>query len=194
MTGIPLYSDLHPFKLGPGPEGAGPFFPKGAFCLETFGNQCPLSGAAHLMCQVWESSVRATHHFLSEEDIRSLAVYVPQALAQVPVLVVAFSDQGIPVGFMGIDGTRLEMLFLSPDVRGTGLGPAGCSSGASGGTVSPLCASMSRTLKPSISISTWVFRSAAARRPDEQGNPFPLLCMSRRDRRLHCALLPAVLY
>ena len=46
------------------------------------------------LCQVWESSVRATHHFLSEEDIRSLAVYVPQALAQVPVLVVAFSDQG----------------------------------------------------------------------------------------------------
>ena len=38
------------------------------------------------------------------------------------MLVVAFSDQGIPVGFMGIDGTRLEMLFLSPDVRGTGLG------------------------------------------------------------------------
>ena len=74
------------------------------------------------LCQVWESSVRATHHFLSEEDIRSLAVYVPRALAQVPVLVVAFSDQGIPVGFMGIDGTRLEMLFLSPDVRGTGLG------------------------------------------------------------------------
>ena len=35
------------------------------------------------LCQVWESSVRATHHFLSEEDIRSLAVYVPQALAQV---------------------------------------------------------------------------------------------------------------
>ena len=29
------------------------------------------------LCQVWESSVRATHHFLSEEDIRSLAVYVP---------------------------------------------------------------------------------------------------------------------
>ena len=81
------------------------------------------------LCQVWESSVRATHHFLSEEDIRSLAVYVPQALAQVPVLVVAFSDQGIPVGFMGIDGTRLEMLFLSPDVRGTrcvpGLTPPG---------------------------------------------------------------------
>ena len=30
------------------------------------------------LCQVWESSVRATHHFLSEEDIRSLAVYVPR--------------------------------------------------------------------------------------------------------------------
>lgn len=145
------------------------------------------------LCQVWESSVRATHHFLSEEDIRSLAVYVPQALAQVPVLVVAFSDQGIPVGFMGIDGTRLEMLFLSPDVRGTGLGRQ-LLQRASGGTVSPLCASMSRTLKPWISISTWVFRSAAARRQTSRAIPSLSSACPCRDRRLPCALLPAVLY
>ena len=126
------------------------------------------------LCQVWESSVRATHHFLSEEDIRSLAVYVPQALAQVPLLVVAFSDQGIPVAFMGIAGS--------------------CSSGASGGTVSPLCASMSRTLKPSISISTWVFRSAAARRQTSRAIPSLSSACPCRDRRLPCALLPAVLY
>ena len=145
------------------------------------------------LCQVWESSVRATHHFLSEEDIRSLAVYVPQALAQVPVLVVAFSDQGIPVGFMGIDGTRLEMLFLSPDVRGTGLGRQLLQRGIRRYGVTSF-ASMSRTLKPSISISTWVFRSAAARRQTSRAIPSLSSACPCRDRRLPCALLPAVLY
>lgn len=81
------------------------------------------------LCQVWESSVRATHHFLSEEDIRSLAVYVPQALAQVPVLVVAFSDQGIPVGFMGIDAAGWRC-SSSPQTSGTGLGHGAAATGA----------------------------------------------------------------
>ena len=177
MTGIPLYSDLHPFKLGPGPEGPGPFFPKGAFCLETFGNQCPLSGAAHLPVQVWESSVRATHHFLSEEDIRSLAVYVPQALAQVPVLVVAFSDQGIPVGFMGIDGTRLEMLFLSPDVRGTGLGRQLLQRGIRRYGVTSLCVNEQNPQALDFYLHMG-FQVRSRTETDEQGNPFPLLCMS----------------
>ena len=110
-----------------------------------------------------------------EEDIRSLAVYVPQALAQVPVLVVAFSDQGIPVGFMGIDGTRLEMLFLSPDVPGDRSGPAACSSrGIRRYGVTSLCVNEREPSSPRFLFSTWVFRSAAARRQTKQGNPFPL--------------------
>lgn len=81
------------------------------------------------LCQVWESSVRATHHFLSEENIRSLAVYVPQALAQVPVLVVAFSDQGIPVGFMGIDGHQAGDALPLPRRAGDRSGPAAAPAG-----------------------------------------------------------------
>ena len=129
------------------------------------------------LCQVWESSVRATHHFLSEEDIRSLAVYVPQALAQVPVLVVAFSDQGIPVGFMGIDGTRLEMLFLSPDVRGTGLGRQLLQRGIRRYGVTSLCVNEQNPQALDFYLHMG-FQVRSRTETDEQGNPFPLLCMS----------------
>lgn len=78
-----------------------------------------------LICQlttIWEDSVRATHLFLSEAEIQTIKAYVPQALTGVSHLLVAERAQGQPVAFMGIEGPRLEMLFLSPAERGAGLG------------------------------------------------------------------------
>ena len=73
------------------------------------------------LTRVWERSVRATHTFLSEAEVAQIKPYVPQAIAGVGTLVVAEKDDA-PVGFMGVEGGRLEMLFLDPDVRGRGLG------------------------------------------------------------------------
>lgn len=74
------------------------------------------------LLEIWESSVRATHLFLSESEIEKIKEYVPQALTEVPHLIVAEKEPGSPVAFMGIVGERLEMLFLSPTERGKGLG------------------------------------------------------------------------
>ena len=82
---------------------------------------------------IWEDSVRATHLFLSEAEIQTIKAYVPQALTGVSHLLVAERAQGQPVAFMGIEGPRLEMLFLSPAERGRGTGKA-----ASGIRHSPL--------------------------------------------------------
>lgn len=71
---------------------------------------------------VWEASVRATHLFLADADIARIKGYVPQALGDVPRLIVAAQVPGQPVAFMGIAGERLEMLFLAPAARGKGLG------------------------------------------------------------------------
>lgn len=65
--------------------------------------------------------MRATHHFLTELEIQKIKSYVPQAICQVEKLVVAYREQ-VPVGFMGVDGQRLEMLFLAPGVLGQGIG------------------------------------------------------------------------
>ena len=46
---------------------------------------------------VWEHSVRATHHFLSESEILRIRAYVPQAVGGVAQLVAAENQAGEPV-------------------------------------------------------------------------------------------------
>ena len=73
---------------------------------------------------VWEASVRATHLFLSDTEIETIRTYVPQALRGVTHLVVAEREPQHPLAFLGVEGGRLEMLFLAPEERGAGLGRA----------------------------------------------------------------------
>ena len=74
------------------------------------------------LLDVWESSVKATHLFLSADEINNIKQYVPQALKDVPVLVIAENDNGNPIGFMGVADKMLEMLFVSNEYRGQGAG------------------------------------------------------------------------
>ena len=71
---------------------------------------------------VWDSSVRATHGFLTEADIVMLTPLVRQGLREIPLLHILRDAQGTKLGFMGTDGDKLEMLFLRPDARGRGFG------------------------------------------------------------------------
>ena len=87
--------------------------------IEIENRNAPLLGK---LLNIWEQSVRATHQFLSGPEIRRIAEYVPAALREVPVLAAAENAEGEPVAFMGIAGNKLEMLFVSPESRGKGVG------------------------------------------------------------------------
>lgn len=71
---------------------------------------------------VWESSVRATHTFLSNEEIEKIKQYVPQALNGISTLVIDTDKNENPIAFMGIENQKLEMLFVSSEYRGKGIG------------------------------------------------------------------------
>ena len=73
------------------------------------------------LLEVWESSVRATHLFLSDAEIKSIKEYVLQALNKIAHLMIAEDDTDCPVAFMGVEDGTLEMLFISPEERGKGL-------------------------------------------------------------------------
>lgn len=91
----------------------------------TFLNLTPGERSPERIAQLtalWERSVRATHHFLDEAAIQAIAPEVPQALREVPALTVALDEEGTPLGFLGVAGHSLEMLFLDPDHLGQGLG------------------------------------------------------------------------
>ena len=70
------------------------------------------------LLKVWEKSVRATHLFLSDEEVKNIKNYVPQALSGIAHLLIAENEAGMPVAFMGIEDGVLEMLFITPEVRG----------------------------------------------------------------------------
>ena len=74
------------------------------------------------LLNIWEDSVRTTHLFLSDVEINQIKKYVPQAFSDVERLTAAADASGKPVAFMGVTGERLEMLFVAPEVRGTGIG------------------------------------------------------------------------
>ena len=80
------------------------------------------------LLEVWESAVRATHLFLSDDEIGEIRQYVPQALAEIPQLIIARNEDGKTVGFMGIAKQRLEMLFISNENRGKSIGKAAAES------------------------------------------------------------------
>lgn len=73
------------------------------------------------LAEVWQASVRASHHFLEEEDILALAPQAEDALRQIETLWVARNNL-TPIGFMGVQEHKIEMLFLHPDYFRKGLG------------------------------------------------------------------------
>ena len=70
----------------------------------------------------WRASVEATHVFLAPSDIERIAAYVPDAIASVAHLAVCRDESNQIVGFIGVDGAMIEMLFIQPSRRGQGLG------------------------------------------------------------------------
>ena len=73
------------------------------------------------LCAVWEGAVRATHDFLPAGEVERIGAMVPQAIAGVPTLLVC-TRGGEPVGFLGMDGAFIEMLFVAAACRGRGIG------------------------------------------------------------------------
>ena len=73
------------------------------------------------LVRIWEDSIRATHLFLSDEEIKQIKSYVPLALTAVSHLIIA-ENEGSTIAFMGCENRRIEMLFLAPSERGKGLG------------------------------------------------------------------------
>lgn len=110
------------------------------------------------LVRVWESSVRATHLFLSDDEIDAIKQYVPQALGSVPVLIVAENEDGDPVGFMGIADDVLEMLFISDECRGKGTGRRLLEYGMEGYSVRRLAVN-EQTPSQKASTSTWDSKS-----------------------------------
>ena len=132
----------------------------------------------HQFTAIWEDSVRATPLFLSEAEIQEIKAYVPQALTGVSHLLVAERVLGQPVAFMGIEGPRLEMLFLSPAERGAGLGRQLLEYGIRHYHLQELTVNEQNPQAVGF-YQHMGFETYRRTDCDEQGGPYPLLYMKR---------------
>lgn len=129
------------------------------------------------LLRVWESAVRATHLFLSEKEIEKIKRYVPQAIGEVPFLVVA-EQEGMPVAFAGIKGQKLEMLFVSAENRGKGIGKRLLQYAVDNHGVSEVVVNEQNA--QAVGFYSHVGFVVCKRSDvDEQGNPYPILYMKR---------------
>lgn len=71
---------------------------------------------------LWEASVRATHHFLPEADILYFKPLILNEYLKAVELSCIKDETGRILGFMGVHSDSLEMLFIHPDARGQGIG------------------------------------------------------------------------
>jgi putative acetyltransferase len=71
---------------------------------------------------VWEASVRATHVFLKEEDIKYFKPLILNTYLDAVDLRCVRNGKEEIIGFSGVADGNLEMLFIHPAVRGNGIG------------------------------------------------------------------------
>lgn len=131
------------------------------------------------LLSVWESSVKATHLFLSENEVEGIKKYVPQALNEIPHLIIVENENQFPIGFMGIVEQHLEMLFISHEERGKGLGKELLQYGIEKYRVNDLAVNEQNPLAKGF-YEHMGFKVYKRTENDEQGNPYPLLYMSRK--------------
>lgn len=130
------------------------------------------------LLEVWESSVRATHLFLSGDEVKSIKEYVPQALNGIAHLMIAEDESSRIVAFMGIEDGSLEMLFVAPEEHGKGLGKRLILYGIENYAVERLAVNEQNPQAKGFyeHMGFHVYKRTDL---DEQGNPYPLLYMRR---------------
>ncbi|MEQ8425872.1 MAG: GNAT family N-acetyltransferase, partial [Cyclobacteriaceae bacterium] len=74
--------------------------------------------------EVWEASVRATHHFLNSDDIDFYKAIVSKIDFNQFTVYLSLSDKDEVLGFLGVADKKLEMMFLKPECIGKGIGRA----------------------------------------------------------------------
>ena len=124
---------------------------------------------------IWESSVRATYKFLNNDEILQIRNYVPQAFKQVEHLLTIIDHEQIK-GFMGINGQKVEILFINAKARGKGYGRKLLNYGMQKLNIDELAVN-EQNPKAAGFYEHMGFKVVERSATDGQSNPYPILRM-----------------
>ena len=144
--------------------------------FEIFDRSEPL---VRLLTGIWERSVRATHSFLSSEEVENIKEHVPDAIKSVEHLVISLNDKEVPLAFIGVNGQRIEMLFVDASERDHGIGKALVDHAFHHYHADEV--TVNEQNPQSVGFYEHMgFQVFHRSEMDEQGNPYPLLYMKRK--------------
>ena len=130
---------------------------------------------------IWESSVRATHHFLQESDIAALRPLLLNAYLPNLSVVISRDDAGAIHGFLGVDKNRIEMLFVDDASRGKGVGKLLLNYAVE--HIGANEVDVNEQNPQGVAFYRHMgFEQIGRSEVDGQGKPFPLLHMKRRGK------------
>jgi len=74
------------------------------------------------LVNIWYQAVSHTHKFLTQKDIEFYYNMVQNGALREVEIWVELNENKEPTGFIGLDGTKIEMLFVDPNYHGKGIG------------------------------------------------------------------------
>jgi putative acetyltransferase len=128
------------------------------------------------LLDVWENSVRATHDFITEDDIAFFKpIIIEQAFPNVTLKCIKSEHKTI-LGFVGVHNCKIEMLFILDAARGKGVGKALLNYAIEQLAANKVDVNEQNPL--AVGFYQHMGFKVASRSPlDDMGKPFPILHM-----------------
>lgn len=129
------------------------------------------------LLRVWEDSVRATHSFITEEDIAFFKpIIIEQAFPAVTLYCIK-NEKGVILGFIGTYDVKVEMLFILDAERGKGIGKILLQHAMKEQGVTKV--DVNEQNPQAVAFYRHMGFKVISRSPlDDMGKPFPILHMS----------------
>ena len=128
--------------------------------------------------EIWRTAVDATHGFLTAQDRAEIDAMVAEQFLPNAELWLATGDDERPIGFLVMDGTEIDALFVDPAFHGQGYGTFLLDQALALSPNATVDASEQATNALPFYLSRG-FRIVGRSETDGQGRPYPLIHLAR---------------
>ncbi|MBS7576115.1 MULTISPECIES: GNAT family N-acetyltransferase [unclassified Enterococcus] len=125
---------------------------------------------------LWQESVRDSHHFLDETAIKTIGEIIPTALENIEHLIVVYDNFNTIQAFMGIESHKIEMLFVASNMQGKGIGKRLIKYAINTHDITEITVN-EQNIKAYEFYKHIGFKAFKRDEKDDMGNPYPIVHM-----------------